>query len=62
MFQLTLGGAFSVVHTFAPSEGSNPTSSLVQTSNGDFYGTTNDGTLGVDRGSVYELTVNQSGD
>ena len=39
----TTGGAVTILHNFSYADGAEPTASLVQGSNGDFYGTTSEG-------------------
>jgi len=55
VFRLTPKGVFRVVHNFDGAHGANPVGALVQSSDGNFYGTTRNGG---DNGSgvVYRLT------
>jgi uncharacterized repeat protein (TIGR03803 family) len=57
IFRITPSGAFSTLHNFTPTEGANPFSGLVQGTNGNFYGTTDDGgqSQGYGDGTVYTL-------
>ena len=62
VYQLTLDGKFTLLHSFrAPSNGLNadgmhPTATLVQASNGSFYGTTS-GAGAYGYGTIFRLTV-----
>ena len=54
-FQLTLAGQLTILHRFAPAEGIEPTTGLIQGADGNFYGTTiNGGDYGL--GIIYQLT------
>jgi len=54
IYELTLAGAFSTVLTFNGSDGANPQDGLVQTADGNFYGTTAEGGA-CSEGTVFEL-------
>jgi uncharacterized repeat protein (TIGR03803 family) len=60
VFKLTPGGKLTVLHNFCSlascDDGAFPYSSLVQASNGNFYGTTENGGKHDSEGSVYEIT------
>jgi len=43
VFELTLGGTLTTLHTFNGLDGANPQGALLQASNGNFYGTTSQG-------------------
>jgi uncharacterized repeat protein (TIGR03803 family) len=55
-FKITASGAFTLLHTFAggTSDGWNPEGSLVEGSDGNFYGVTSK--LGSNEGTVYRMT------
>lgn len=43
VFELTLGGTLTTLHSFSGSDGANPQGALLQASNGNFYGATTQG-------------------
>ncbi|HKS75635.1 MAG TPA: choice-of-anchor tandem repeat GloVer-containing protein [Terriglobales bacterium] len=54
-FKITPAGAFTLLHTFAATDGYQPEASMILGANGNFYGTTElGGTLGY--GTVFEMT------
>lgn len=55
IFKLDATGHYSVLHTFTFFEGICPDGDLIRDLNGNFYGTTNAGGVGL-RGSVFRLT------
>jgi uncharacterized repeat protein (TIGR03803 family) len=55
IFKITPSGAFTVLYTFDGANGEAPEGRIIQASNGNFYGTTNDGGSG-SAGVAYELT------
>jgi uncharacterized repeat protein (TIGR03803 family) len=57
IFRMTAAGAMTVLHSFAgnPADGAHPTSSLVQTADGNFYGTTRDGGA-LQQGTTFKMT------
>ncbi len=65
IFQITTGGAFTLLHTFSGDDGANPIGGLVQATNGTFYGTTYVGGTGTTcnntsptcQGTVYSLSM-----
>jgi uncharacterized repeat protein (TIGR03803 family) len=68
VFKLTSSGKFTVLHTFAGSEGAFPTDSLLETANGTFYATTAGGGIssacqdtGDGCGTVFKLTLTSTG-
>jgi uncharacterized repeat protein (TIGR03803 family) len=61
--QLTLGGGFSIIHTFAAdgSEGNTPLGPLVEGSDGDFYGvTTHSNNASSSNGVAFKVSVGGS--
>ena len=56
-FEITPGGALSVVHSFSgsPSEGAGPVAGLVQGTDGNFYGTTGLGGAN-SKGTLFKLS------
>jgi uncharacterized repeat protein (TIGR03803 family) len=58
VFEISADGMFTVSHSFTSngSDGSNPLSGLVQGSDGNFYGTTENGGVGR-AGTVFRLTI-----
>ena len=57
VFQITPGGALTTLHSFNVSDGANPVASLVQGSDGNFYGTTSHGgASGSNGGTVFKIT------
>jgi len=59
IFKLTPAGVLTTLHTFSGSYGANPDSALVQGSDGNFYGTTENGgdiSCGYGCGVVFKLT------
>ena len=56
VFRITSGGAFTTVHTFNLTDGAYPHGSLVQATDGSFYGTTIFGG-GNSEGTVFRLVV-----
>ncbi len=57
VFKITLDGTFTTLHTFNAAEGDGPGAALIQTANGDFYGTTSQGGTGTfSSGSVFRMT------
>ncbi len=59
IFRITRTGTFSVLHNFQPDEGANPFSGLLQATNGQLYGATDDGGLGQGHqdGAVFSLGI-----
>jgi uncharacterized repeat protein (TIGR03803 family) len=45
IFQITLGGTLTTLHSFSNTDGANPEGGLLQATNGTLYGTTNQGGL-----------------
>jgi uncharacterized repeat protein (TIGR03803 family) len=62
VFKITLAGKESLVYTFQPNpdgaflDGENPNANLIQGSNGDFYGTTEQGGS-ANEGTIFEVTA-----
>jgi uncharacterized repeat protein (TIGR03803 family) len=63
VFQITPGGTLTTLHSFDGTDGSHPEAALVQGTDGNFYGTTNDGgaqqsgcTFEVGCGTVFKIT------
>jgi uncharacterized repeat protein (TIGR03803 family) len=58
VFRISPNGSYSNLYSFAgsPTDGNDPQSGLVQGSDGNFYGTTEDGGTN-DGGTVFKLTV-----
>ncbi len=54
VFKITTGGVFTLLHSFAATDGANPYVPPVQASNGNFYGTTLYFQYG--NGSIYRIT------
>jgi uncharacterized repeat protein (TIGR03803 family) len=57
VFKIALGGTLTTLHSFDLRDGANPTAALVQGTDGSFYGTTNGGGLGGDRGTVFKISL-----
>jgi uncharacterized repeat protein (TIGR03803 family) len=56
LFDITLSGALTTLHSFDNTDGAEPDGTLIQATNGDFYGTTfDDGAYGY--GTVFGLSV-----
>lgn len=62
IFKVSPGGTLTTLHTFCDdgppcADGAQPDAALIQASNGDFYGTTqNGGTNGTNAGTVFKIT------
>ena len=62
IFKITLAGKESLVYTFEPNssgaflDGEGPSANLIQGSNGDFYGTTEEGGT-ANQGTIFQLTA-----
>jgi len=62
VFKITLAGKESLVYTFKPNssgaflDGESPSANLIQGSNGDFYGTTEEGGS-ANEGTIFEITA-----
>jgi uncharacterized repeat protein (TIGR03803 family) len=59
VFEITPAGVLTTLHTFDGTDGAYPIGGLVQATNGNFYGTTEQGGVGefgVDQGTVFEIT------
>jgi len=63
IFKITPGGALTTLHSFDSTDGSYPTSSLIQATDGNFYGTTGFGADlscdigGVGCGTIFKMTA-----
>lgn len=57
LFRLTTAGALTTLHIFSRSDGAEPWGGLVQTSNGNFYGTTYTGGAYNSYGTVFSLAI-----
>jgi uncharacterized repeat protein (TIGR03803 family) len=57
IFKFTTNGAFTILHTFDLSDGSDP-NGLIQGSDGNLYGTAGGGTYPNYAGTVFEITTN----
>jgi uncharacterized repeat protein (TIGR03803 family) len=59
VYKITADGTLTTLHNFdGLGDGGYPTSGLVQATNGDLYGTTNDGGNGIEsEGTVYKITL-----
>ena len=55
VFQITLGGTLTTLHSFNNTDGSFPVAGLVQARNGDFYGATEVGGANQE-GTIFQLT------
>jgi uncharacterized repeat protein (TIGR03803 family) len=55
IFEITPGGALTIIHTFASNEGWNVTAPLIQAANGNFYGTGIQGGVS-NQGTIFETT------
>jgi uncharacterized repeat protein (TIGR03803 family) len=58
LFQMTTNGALTVLHKFGGADGVNPVAKLIQGSDGNFYGTTEDGFSSSYYGTVFQITTN----
>jgi uncharacterized repeat protein (TIGR03803 family) len=56
VFRISAGGVFSNLFSFNSSNGANPYAGLVQGTNGNFYGTTEQGGTNGGFGSIFEIT------
>jgi uncharacterized repeat protein (TIGR03803 family) len=59
VFEITPAGVLTILHAFDGTDGAYPFGGLVQATNGNFYGTTEQGGVGefgVDQGTVFEIT------
>ncbi len=59
VFRVTTDGAFSVLHKFVSGEGGSPTGALIQATDGNFYGTTQQTIPNVDLGgggTIFKMT------
>jgi uncharacterized repeat protein (TIGR03803 family) len=59
VFEITPAGVLTILHAFDGTDGAYPIGGLVQATNGNFYGTTEQGGVGefgVDQGTVFEIT------
>ena len=56
VFEITVGGTLTTLHSFDGTDGEFPRAGLVQASNGNFYGTTLGGGSN-DDGTVFEITT-----
>ncbi len=56
VFKITPGGALTTLHSFNVSDGAYPVASLVQGSDGNFYGTTEQGGASGNNGTVFKIT------
>ena len=57
IFELAPDGTFTTLHNFTGSDGGGPDSPLIQSPNGDFYGTTASGGSG-NYGTIFETRFN----
>lgn len=61
IFQITPGGTFKVLYSFCSqsgcADGESPYSGLIQSTNGNFYGTTSDGGGGENGGTAFKLSM-----
>jgi uncharacterized repeat protein (TIGR03803 family) len=61
IFKITPGGTLTTLHSFDGTDGANPAGGLVQATNGDFYGTTEDGGASnacpTGCGTLFEITT-----
>jgi uncharacterized repeat protein (TIGR03803 family) len=55
VFKITPSGTLTTMHSFDLTDGTNPYAGLVQATNGDFYGTTEEGGAN-DYGTVFKMT------
>ncbi len=62
IFRITPGGVLTTLYTFCPTspcvDGAAPYAGLVQGSDGNFYGTTEAGGLGLGEGTVFKIAPN----
>jgi uncharacterized repeat protein (TIGR03803 family) len=56
VFEMTIKGALTTLHSFNGVDGSNPLGGLIQAANGDFYGTTGQGGA-YSSGTVFKMTA-----
>jgi uncharacterized repeat protein (TIGR03803 family) len=56
IFEVTRQGTFTILHAFTSSDGGNPWGGLVQSTAGNFYGTTEQGGIS-NMGTVFKLDV-----
>jgi len=65
VFEITLAGTLTTLHSFGGADGSLPSAGLVQAANGKFYGTTEQGgtssNCGSGCGTVFSLELGQGG-
>ena len=54
-FKISQSGTFTLLHTFDQTDGAGPTGALIQTSGGNFYGTTYGGGAN-SKGTIFEMT------
>lgn len=57
VFKITLAGKLTTLHSFMAYDGAYPTGSLLQASNGDFYGTTFIGGALGNVGTIFQITA-----
>lgn len=57
VFEITLAGELTTLHSFNGTDGYNPEGALVQSKNGEFYGTTAEG-QGAAGGTFFEMSAN----
>jgi uncharacterized repeat protein (TIGR03803 family) len=59
VFRITKGGTLTTLHSFAgiPTDGSNPYGELVQATDGNLYGTTANGGIVNDNGTIFKITL-----
>jgi uncharacterized repeat protein (TIGR03803 family) len=56
VFRVTTNGVWTILVSFAGTNGSHPLAALVQGSDGNFYGTTEDGGTNGNSGTVFQMT------
>lgn len=56
IFKITLGGAFTLLHTFTGTDGNYPSAALVRGADGDLYGTTREGGGSTGTGTIFKIT------
>jgi uncharacterized repeat protein (TIGR03803 family) len=57
VFKITPKGKLTVLHRFDGTDGSNPYDRLTQATDGNFYGTTNQGGANIYFGTIFEITT-----
>jgi uncharacterized repeat protein (TIGR03803 family) len=56
VFRITRGGELTTLHSFEGSDGSGPMAPLIQATDGNFYGTTENGGVADNAGTIFKIT------